>query len=83
MKVNFEKFESIDNFLKIIESRPNNKIMKNLKLNTDNISRFKFKNEPFENILIYGGNPSSLNGICSFCLRFHSSNSSSVSNLGI
>ena len=28
--------------------------MKNLKLNTDNISRFKFKNEPFENILIYG-----------------------------
>lgn len=29
MKVNFEKFESIDNFLKIIESRPNNKIMRN------------------------------------------------------
>ena len=28
--------------------------MKNLKVNTDNISRFKFKNEPFENILIYG-----------------------------
>ena len=28
--------------------------MKNLKLNTDNISRFKIKNEPFENILIYG-----------------------------
>lgn len=29
MKVNFEKFESIDNFLKIIENRPNNKIMRN------------------------------------------------------
>ena len=28
--------------------------MKNLKVNTDNISRFKIKNEPFENILIYG-----------------------------
>ena len=28
--------------------------MKNLKINTDNISRFKIKNEPFENILIYG-----------------------------
>lgn len=29
MKVNFEKFDSIDNFLKIIESRPNNEIMRN------------------------------------------------------
>ena len=28
--------------------------MKNLKVNTDNISRFKIKNEPVENILIYG-----------------------------
>ena len=28
--------------------------MKNFKINTDNISRFKIKNEPFENILIYG-----------------------------
>ena len=28
--------------------------MKKLKVNTDNISRFKFKNEPIENILIYG-----------------------------
>ena len=28
--------------------------MKNLEVNTDNISRFKIKNEPFENILIYG-----------------------------
>ena len=28
--------------------------MKNLKVNTDNISKFKIKNEPFENILIYG-----------------------------
>ena len=28
-KVNFEKFDSIDNFMKIIENRPNNEIMKN------------------------------------------------------
>ena len=28
--------------------------MKNIEVNTDNISRFKIKNEPFENILIYG-----------------------------
>ena len=28
--------------------------MKNLKINTDKIGRFKIKNEPFENILIYG-----------------------------
>ena len=28
--------------------------MKNLKVNTDNISRFKIKNEPVENVLIYG-----------------------------
>lgn len=28
--------------------------MKNLKINTDKISSFKIKNEPFENILIYG-----------------------------
>ena len=28
--------------------------MKKLEVNTDNISLFKFKNEPIENILIYG-----------------------------
>ena len=48
--------------------------MKNLKLNTDNISRFKFKNEPFENILIYGNTINRFGifyGYCSYDNTMH------------
>ena len=40
--------------------------MKNLKLNTDNRRRFKLKDEPFENILIYGGNTDYLSNLNHF-----------------
>ena len=47
--------------------------MKNLKVNTDNISRFKIKNEPVENILIYGN---TINRFGEFC--DYSSNGSTM-----
>ena len=40
--------------------------MKNLILNTDNRRRFKLKDEPFENILIYGGDTDYLSNLDHF-----------------
>ena len=37
--------------------------MKNLKVNTDKIGRFKINNKPFENILIYGNTINSFGNI--------------------
>ena len=40
--------------------------MKNIEINTDNRRRFKLKDEPFENILIYGGNTDYLSNLDHF-----------------